>query len=184
MVVSAKGEKKEAVVDTWSMTNWGRAIALRHRASARRIGGRSKSRSIRHISPGSNPAARVGVLRCGLRLLSIFPLSRRPWQLPSSETRLRVVTMPPLESFQLPLSSPPSGYAWSDHSLLTLSGRSGFDTGVDERDRFLGRRSCIVCGNQISEVLKRSHIIQESEPDVVSCCHRFGIFLTVHVVSQ
>ncbi|KAF8837598.1 hypothetical protein BDN67DRAFT_908992 [Paxillus ammoniavirescens] len=74
--------------------------------------------------------------------------------------------MAPLSVFPLPLPDlPPSGYGWSDRALSILSTTTAFDTGLDQRDRFLGECCCVICGNYGHGVLEHCHIIMKSEPD-------------------
>jgi hypothetical protein len=74
----------------------------------------------------------------------------------------------PLSLFPLPLQpfNPPAGYGWEERDSSTPSATTTFDTGLDQRDTFLGRRRCIICGEDIA--VNRCHIIMESQPDVVS----------------
>ncbi|KAI0004450.1 hypothetical protein BJV74DRAFT_807376 [Russula compacta] len=75
--------------------------------------------------------------------------------------------MVPLPTFQLPLPShgPPSGYGWSDCALSDLSTTTAFNTGLNNRDKFLGAPRCIVCGYRRS--LEHCHVIMESQEFVV-----------------
>lgn len=55
--------------------------------------------------------------------------------------------------------------------IVTVSGRSDsttFDTGVSDRDVFLGRRGCVVCGEVIPQVLEYAHVIGSSDHEAVS----------------
>jgi hypothetical protein len=57
--------------------------------------------------------------------------------------------------------------------IVTVSGRSAsdtaaFETGVNERDVFLGRRGCVVCGDTIPQVLEYAHIIGSGDHEAVS----------------
>ena len=65
----------------------------------------------------------------------------------------------------LPLHEPPSGYRALSASESTTS---AFRAGLDQRDRFLGKRRCIVCGIYGDRIMKHCHIIMESESDFVS----------------
>jgi len=73
------------------------------------------------------------------------------------------LSMRPLPTFTLPLppNGPPSGY---NRSMWIRS--LSFDTGLDNRDRFLGERRCVVCGSGFG--LKRCHIILQPEKAIVS----------------
>ena len=75
--------------------------------------------------------------------------------------------MSPLNTYPLPYtaSQPPAELV---HGVETVSGRSDtaeFDTGLDNRDVFLGRRRCVVCG--VQRPLQRCHIIRRSDDEVV-----------------
>ncbi|KAH9989696.1 hypothetical protein BJV74DRAFT_451453 [Russula compacta] len=76
--------------------------------------------------------------------------------------------MVPLPTFQLPLPShgPPSGYGWSDCALSDLSTTTVFNTGLDNRGKFLGAPRCIVCGYPWP--LEHCHVIMQSQEFVVS----------------
>ena len=78
--------------------------------------------------------------------------------------------MMPLSTFPLPLTmnGPPVGYGWEEHEMSLSSTTSAFDTGIDRRDTFLGRRRCVICGVSGRPILERCHIIRNSELDVVS----------------
>ena len=65
---------------------------------------------------------------------------------------------PTMHPFSLPLPNrPPTGFGSSDRSLLTAA-TSALETGIDERDIFLGIPRCTICGIG-SEVLEHCHII-------------------------
>ncbi|PPQ67945.1 hypothetical protein CVT26_005825 [Gymnopilus dilepis] len=78
--------------------------------------------------------------------------------------------MAPLPLFPLPLSSngPPIGYGWEGRDMSALSTTTAFNTGIDQRDIFLGERRCIVCGERGNIVLQHCHIIMDSEPEIWS----------------
>ncbi len=62
-------------------------------------------------------------------------------------------------------SQPPSSLR---HGVQTESGHSdtaAFDTGLDNRDIFLGERRCVVCGYQ--DIVDHCHIIRSSDNYVV-----------------
>ena len=77
--------------------------------------------------------------------------------------------MVPLSTFPLPLppNDPPAGYGWEETDMSVLSTTTAFNSGVDDRDTFLGRRRCIVCGQADHILLQHCHIIMDSEPDIV-----------------
>ncbi|KAI9440029.1 hypothetical protein H4582DRAFT_2216752 [Lactarius indigo] len=71
--------------------------------------------------------------------------------------------MVPLPQFPLPLpNQPPDGYGCDAFSTATA-----FETIIDQRDKFLGRKRCIIChgGCDDSVVLQHSYIIEEVAPD-------------------
>ncbi|CAA7260764.1 unnamed protein product [Cyclocybe aegerita] len=75
--------------------------------------------------------------------------------------------MPPLPPFSLPLPArdPPLGYGWEARDVSALSTTTAFDTGIDQRDVFLGRPRCIVCGMDVRTILQHCHIIPVSEDE-------------------
>jgi hypothetical protein len=44
---------------------------------------------------------------------------------------------------------------------------AAFNTGLEERDLFLGKRKCVVCGTGILEALENCHIIGHSDHEMV-----------------
>ena len=75
-----------------------------------------------------------------------------------------LLSMPlPTISLPLPANGPPFGYDWKDRAMSTTT---SFDTALSNRDRFLGKRRCVVCGIGIS--LDQCHIIMQSEEATVS----------------
>ncbi|KAI0030164.1 hypothetical protein K488DRAFT_54795 [Vararia minispora EC-137] len=74
--------------------------------------------------------------------------------------------MAPLTAFPLPLPpfGPPEGYAYEEYSASEQSRTTAFNTGIDQRDRFLGQPRCVVCGDQ-GNVLQHCHIIPASRQD-------------------
>jgi hypothetical protein len=78
--------------------------------------------------------------------------------------------MAPLPVFPLPLlpNNVPDGYGWEERDMSALSTTTTFKTGIDQRDTFLGKRRCIICGLTVGHVLRHCHIIMDSEPDIVS----------------
>ncbi|KAJ7929237.1 hypothetical protein B0H13DRAFT_1703331 [Mycena leptocephala] len=71
--------------------------------------------------------------------------------------------MPEIPVFATPFGDLFQGYGWENRSISELSTTSAFDTGIDNRDKFFGRRRCVVCGH--SAVLEHSHIIPLAESD-------------------
>lgn len=73
--------------------------------------------------------------------------------------------MPPLPAITLPLPSngPPPGYGWVDRDMSTMSSLTAFMTGLDGRDRFLGKNRCVVCGKRRTQ---HCHIIMASQGEV------------------
>jgi hypothetical protein len=58
------------------------------------------------------------------------------------------------------------------HDIQTVSGRSdttAFDMGLDNRDMFLGRCRCVICGFGLPVALKHCHIVDRSDVEMV--CH-------------
>jgi hypothetical protein len=92
--------------------------------------------------------------------------------------------MPPLTTFPPLLLSgaPPDGYSWPEHdNVSSASGTSAFQSGIDERDRFLGLRRCLVCGMEFDGVLDRCLIVKESHT-VSKVSHTSFSVLTLDVV--
>jgi hypothetical protein len=71
--------------------------------------------------------------------------------------------MPEIPVFATPFGDLFQGYGWENRSISELSTTTAFDTGIDNRDKFFGRRRCVVCGH--SAVLEHSHIIPLAESD-------------------
>jgi len=73
-----------------------------------------------------------------------------------------------LPEFPLPLSpnGPPVGYGWEERDMSVLSTTTACDTGIDQRDIFLGTRRCIICGVKSRSVLQHCHVIRQSERDM------------------
>ena len=71
--------------------------------------------------------------------------------------------------FPLPLGALPEGFACSSREASETSSTEAFETGIDERDVFLGVPRCIVCGRRRG--LERCHIIPATEQETV-CVHR------------
>ncbi|KAH9930404.1 uncharacterized protein BXZ73DRAFT_101780 [Epithele typhae] len=74
--------------------------------------------------------------------------------------------MAALAAFSLPLTTLPFGYASSARSFSSTSARTAFDTGVDKRDQFFGRRACGVCGRTGTRLIHRVPIVPHSERDI------------------
>ncbi|KAI9510834.1 hypothetical protein F5148DRAFT_1374166 [Russula earlei] len=72
-----------------------------------------------------------------------------------------------LPQFPLPLppNQPPSGYGWEERDFSALSSTTAFITGIDGRDKFLGRNRCVICGVSASVVLEYAHIIGQADPE-------------------
>ena len=68
----------------------------------------------------------------------------------------------------LPLSSRPPGYGLSDRAMSAVSTTTAFQTGLDQRDRFLGWSCCVICGESSIGTSEHCHIIMDSEPHTVS----------------
>ncbi|KXN82722.1 hypothetical protein AN958_02060 [Leucoagaricus sp. SymC.cos] len=73
--------------------------------------------------------------------------------------------MAPLSTIPLPLpvNQPPPGYGWEERDMSVLSTTTAFDTGIEQRDTFLGQPRCIICGLAHSILLQHCHIIRDSE---------------------
>ncbi|KAH8994922.1 hypothetical protein EDB92DRAFT_1934172 [Lactarius akahatsu] len=77
--------------------------------------------------------------------------------------------MTPLPPFPLPLpTQPPDGYGREECALSILSTTTAFEVSIRERDRFLGRMRCVICGIAGSTLLQHCHIIGQAEPRTVS----------------
>ncbi|KAI9462245.1 hypothetical protein HD554DRAFT_2196012 [Boletus coccyginus] len=78
--------------------------------------------------------------------------------------------MAPLSEFQLPLppDGPPPGYRWKHHPASQQSTTTAFKTRIDQRDTFLGRPRCVVCGlyDETVVMVQHCHISMRSEPGV------------------
>ncbi|KAK7038716.1 hypothetical protein VNI00_010600 [Paramarasmius palmivorus] len=74
--------------------------------------------------------------------------------------------MAPLTLFTLPLppDAPPKGYGWENRTASELSCTTAFVTGLDDRDKFLGKCRCVVCGEDDDAALEHCHIIHQSGP--------------------
>jgi len=59
--------------------------------------------------------------------------------------------IPSLPLIPTPLSTggPPAGYGWEERAIPHLTATTAFNTGIDQRDRFLGRRWCVICGTPV-----------------------------------
>ncbi|KAF9476074.1 hypothetical protein BDN70DRAFT_952691 [Pholiota conissans] len=69
--------------------------------------------------------------------------------------------MAPLSTFLRPLPSNRSpGYSWEEYNASVISTTTAFNTVVDQRDTFLGRPRCLICG------LDDCHIIGDSDPQI------------------
>jgi hypothetical protein len=70
---------------------------------------------------------------------------------------------------QLPLPFPEQSPDWEweerdeDSVLLPIA----FNDSINERDKFLGQRRCVVCGVASDMVLQHCHIVDEQYDDIV-----------------
>ena len=78
--------------------------------------------------------------------------------------------MATLSTFPIPLppNQPPDGYRWEEHDLSVLSTTTMFITAISNRDKFLGKLCCVICGFGSRSVLQDAHIIPQSGPETVS----------------
>ncbi|KAF8121119.1 hypothetical protein EV363DRAFT_1144011, partial [Boletus edulis] len=53
--------------------------------------------------------------------------------------------LPPISAY--PPTAIPAGYGWGEHQMVASKKKRAFKTGIDARDRFLGQRRCVICGN-------------------------------------
>lgn len=74
----------------------------------------------------------------------------------------------PLSAFSLPLSpsGPPPGYGCEERDMSTSSSTVACITGIAARDKFFGRRRCIICGNSITGMLGHRQIIMDSDEEL------------------
>jgi len=74
-----------------------------------------------------------------------------------------------LGALPLPLSTngPPADYLWPQCDNTSI-GAIAFKTGIDRRDKFLGIPCCVVCGDDVDDLLQYCHIIPKMKPMVVS----------------
>ncbi len=73
-----------------------------------------------------------------------------------------------LPTFPLPLpNAPPDQFGWEERDMSLISTNTACNTGIDQRDIFLGTRRCIICGEADDLVLQHCHIIGQSEPSLV-----------------
>ncbi|KAH9178252.1 hypothetical protein EDB89DRAFT_2111861 [Lactarius sanguifluus] len=71
--------------------------------------------------------------------------------------------MVPLPLFPLPLpSQPPDGYGCVERDCSAFS-TTTFETSIDRRDKFLGRKRCVICGCDDSIVLQHVIIVDEAD---------------------
>ncbi|KAH9002950.1 hypothetical protein EDB86DRAFT_2826778 [Lactarius hatsudake] len=78
---------------------------------------------------------------------------------------INLAFMTPLPPFPYPLEDqPPDGYGREECALSTLSTTTAFEVSIRERDRFLGRMRCVICGIVGSTLLQYCHIIGQAEP--------------------
>ncbi|KAH9068382.1 hypothetical protein EDB83DRAFT_2290756 [Lactarius deliciosus] len=73
--------------------------------------------------------------------------------------------MTPLPPFPYPLADQlPDGYGREECALSILSTTTAFEASIRERDRFLGRMRCVICGIAGGTLLQYCHIIGQAEP--------------------
>jgi hypothetical protein len=77
---------------------------------------------------------------------------------------LIIMVLLPQFPFPLPPNQPPSGYCWEERDISALS----TTTVINGRDKFLGKKRCIICGLSTSLVLHHGHIIPQAEPESAS----------------
>jgi hypothetical protein len=77
--------------------------------------------------------------------------------------------MSQLNFYPLPFTSdePPSELFHDIESVSEHSDSVVFNTGLEERDVFLGLRGCVVCGINTPQMLENSHMIGPSDHEVV-----------------
>lgn len=65
------------------------------------------------------------------------------------------------------MDGPPIGYSWEGSDISDVSTSTAFEDKIGQRDRFLGRRRCVICG--ISDCLLNLHcpILTFIEPEDV-----------------
>jgi hypothetical protein len=75
----------------------------------------------------------------------------------------------------LPRDVPPGGYSssWEEHTASPLTITTAFTTGINQRDTFLGRRQCIVCGASNRADLQHCHIVKVDDQKLVSTTNYF-----------
>jgi hypothetical protein len=78
--------------------------------------------------------------------------------------------MAPLSTFPLPLplNQPPPGFGWEERDMSVSSSTTAINTAIDQRDTFLGKRRCIICGSATRLVLQYCHIIKDADAQFVS----------------
>jgi hypothetical protein len=74
-----------------------------------------------------------------------------------------------LDLFPLPYtaSQPPEGLYRDVDKASIYSGTTAFNSRIDARDVFLGRRRCVVCGYAIQSVLQHCHIVGREDVGAV-----------------
>jgi hypothetical protein len=74
-----------------------------------------------------------------------------------------------LNFYPLPYTSeqPPPELFRDIETVSECSDTAAFNTGLNERDVFLGKRGCVVCGITIPETLESCYIIGHSDHEVV-----------------
>jgi hypothetical protein len=70
--------------------------------------------------------------------------------------------MPP-SRLSLPPDLSPNGHAWEHRDDDSVILPSAFNSCINQRDKFLGQKRCIICGLVSDMVLQRYHIIESWE---------------------
>jgi hypothetical protein len=85
------------------------------------------------------------------------------------EALISPIIMSQLNFYPLPFTSaePPSELLRDIESVSEHSDSVVFNTGLEDRDKFLGVRGCVVCGISIPELLENCHIIGPLDHEVV-----------------
>jgi hypothetical protein len=100
-------------------------------------------------------------------LSSIYTLRKENSSLPPWTTQSAIVALLSAFPLPLPMNGPPLRYGLEEREMSLESTTSAFNAGIDQRDTFLGRRRCIICGSSIRDVLEYCHIVKDSDPEIV-----------------
>ncbi len=74
-----------------------------------------------------------------------------------------------LPQLPVPLPNQPlDGYRPEERDVSVLSPTAAFDVVINQRDKFLGRKRCVICGNDDDMVLQPCHIVGQTEQQTVS----------------